>query len=349
MPRNISDIHVRLTANLENFFQQINRATERPPIMPRTTTETIHPSVDLSLHALISTSDGIWIHEDDAVVTVDGDTHHVDDTIGCDHCHEQMHFESYDRVDVGGIDFCSTECAESAGYRYDPALGEWTDDPPDSDLQGYYDQSDRMDPASHTHPFLIGIEVEKEDGEARETVMHSANRLDWVATADSSLCDDTGYELASPAYNLTRNWDEIMGHLDRLSEYIDAEGSPRCGTHITVSDYRLRESETAYNTHNSQLVERLGQFPSLLALLYPTRAQNSYCEESSKRSVLSMDDRLAFVNATKDGRVEFRIFPVTKNVKQLKWRIRLVRWALENQGAACGYLRNSLTNPASQL
>lgn len=317
--------------------------------MPRTNNETIHASIDLSDHGLIATSDGVWINVGDAIDTVDCETHHADDTIMCDQCCGYMHLESDDRVTAdNGADFCSTECAENAGYRL-TSLGDWTDDPPTGELQGYYDSSPRMDRTTEGHPFLIGIEVEKEDRHARDTVLYEANKLDWVATADSSLDDADGYELASPAYNLTENWDEMMGHLDKLAYYIDADGSSNCGTHITVSDYRLRQTETAYNTHNTQLVERLGQFPSLLALLYPTRAQNHYCEESSKRSVLAQDDRMAFVNATKEGRIEFRIFPFTKNVSQLKWRIRLVRWALENQGAACGYLRISLTNPASKL
>lgn len=278
----------------------------------------------------------LWIDPDDSdyVQLTSGDYYPIEDTHDCDSCCETCLTEDTQAVDDDScVRFCCDGCAEDAGY-YIADDGSYHSEPPD-DLQSYYDSSSRIDRVTSGNPWLIGIEIEKEDIDKRVTVRGAANRLDWVATSDSSLDDDSGYELASPAYNLSK-WDEIMRHLDSLADYINADATSNCGTHITISDCRYS---------NTQLCDRLGQFPALLALLYSRRADNSYSYFNRKSDC--RHSRTSFINLTNPGRLEIRIFPRTKSVRQIKWRLRLVKWALEHQ--ATPYLAPHLTNPDSSL
>lgn len=200
----------------------------------------------------------------------------------------------------------------------------------------YHSEIGRQDESEGSR-FKIGIEVEKEDFETKLNLNCRAilRETGWVIERDSSLGDD-GFEAISPIYPL--NIGKVRDKIRPLNDLINARTTDRCGGHIHVSDTERTPFEI--------LSDIRGYLP-LLYSLYPNRASNAYCEAKEIDGYLDTGHRQA-LNITRNT-LEFRIFPAVKNVNQLLFRIKIVKYLLENPQKDISKVGELLLNERSTL
>ena len=271
----------------------------------------------------------------------------------CTECGEQHYtrFGGHRDPDTGHR-FCSSECLDEWMGRQDRIRVEtsgggveWLS--PDR-LMPYNSIQRNMAETTCDHPYLIGFEVEKEDCEYwyrdEPTMVNEAVERGWLCVSDGSL-DEYGFELVSPAYNLTDaagQWGrKQMQHDLKYYDHLDAGYSDSCGGHITVS-------KKGYS--GAELVDFFGDFAPLLFALYPSRLRGDYAYGRSKVDTKSGTDKFRAINC-QNNRVEFRIFSAVRTGEQLEWRTRLIREAIliaENGGSILDELLDK-TSPLAQL
>ena len=185
-------------------------------------------------------------------------------------------------------------------------------------LYGYHSMSSMWACGTNT-TYRFGIEAEKED-EHGDTIcrVYQGDRHDllphkWRAERDGSL-GSNGFELVSPIYNLKNdNWKQALSH-PVLNYLIHCKTSFRCGGHITVS---------VAGKDNDWYVQKAAQIIPLLYALYPKRAKSRGYARFYKKG--DYHDRYNAINLGSSGRMEIRIFAGIKHLKQLEWRIKLLR------------------------
>lgn len=172
--------------------------------------------------------------------------------------------------------------------------------------------------------FWIGFEIEKEDRDIRESITLSEFKSafpQWRKERDGSLKSDSGFELISPILPL--DIDYLSGLLKNspiLTRHINAKYSANCGGHINISDYN-RSPDTLYD-------DIAGYFP-ILAALYPSRCSNTFSKLYGKIKMKEGSAGRSAFNLRSD-RIELRIFPAVRNVDNLLFRARLIRYIMEN-------------------
>ena len=184
-------------------------------------------------------------------------------------------------------------------------------------LHSYHSIGAQWD-CSHAANYRFGIEAEKEDYDGKDICKQYQGYSDdllehqWRAERDGSL-GAGGFELISPVYNLKT--DKYLEHLSTpvLSYLIHCKTSFRCGGHITISV--KDKSHEWYQKKAAQIIP-------LLYALYPKRAKTSgYARFFHKES---HNQRYNAINISGD-KMEVRIFAGIKHLKQLKWRVELLR------------------------
>lgn len=184
-------------------------------------------------------------------------------------------------------------------------------------LYGYHSMAARWHTSTNTE-YRFGFEAEKEDvegsivasryqGDNEELLAHQ-----YRAERDGSLGID-GFELVSPIYDLTN--DDYLDHLsDPVLNFLIHCGSGfRCGGHMTIS--RKDADQAYYNAKTAQIIP-------LLYALYPKRAKlRGYARFFNNGDY---NDRYNAVNIKPDS-MEIRIFSGIKSLKQLRWRVDLLR------------------------
>lgn len=166
----------------------------------------------------------------------------------------------------------------------------------------------------------FGFEAEKEDedgqhiarlyqGDCEDDLPHS-----YRAERDGSL-DYDGFELISPVYNLEDN--AFIEHLSNpiLSYLIHCNTSRACGGHITYSR-NLAENADYHAIEDATI--------GLLYALFPYRAKRRGYARYYNKSEQMHHDRYKALNV-KANCIEFRIFSAIKSLKQLAWRVELLR------------------------
>lgn len=187
---------------------------------------------------------------------------------------------------------------------------------------GYHDVS--RDPAEPLVSGLtIGFEIEKEDeSELRGTCANELYRdTGWAKERDSSLDDDSGYELVSPIYDLMSDkLDRDIKGDNRLESLINADYSNRCGGHIHVghSDYSGRT-----------LFDKVSPWVPLLYSLYVGRIGRNYCAVKKNDEIKQGNDKYQAVRIF-DDHIEFRIISAVPDVTTLLWRRDLMRIIMTN-------------------
>jgi hypothetical protein len=187
---------------------------------------------------------------------------------------------------------------------------------------GYHDY--HRDPAEPlTSGMTIGFEIEKEDedelrGTCARELYHDTG---WSKERDSSLDDDSGYELVSPIYDLMS--DKLDRHIkgdNRLELLINADHSHRCGGHIHVghSDYSGRT-----------LFDKVSPWVPLLYSLYVGRIGRDYCAVKKNDEIKQGNDKYQAVRIF-DDHIEFRIISAVPDVTTLLWRRDLMRIIMTN-------------------
>ena len=184
-------------------------------------------------------------------------------------------------------------------------------------LFGYHSGTTHWNTSQQT-PIRFGLEAEKEDDAGQHVArLYQGDNEDWLprhwrAERDGSLSHD-GFELVSPVYDLTTDAWKTDLETPVLSYLIHSGTSVRCGGHITVS---LFEKPTAW------YIDKAAQIIPLLYALYPKRAKRrGYARFFDKGDY---NARYNAINLS-DNKMEIRIFSAIKNLKQLEWRIQLLK------------------------
>ena len=184
-------------------------------------------------------------------------------------------------------------------------------------LYGYHSGTTHWETSRNTK-VRFGFEAEKEDTLGQsigKCYQGSRERLlahNYKAERDGSLNYD-GFELISPVYNLYS--DKYIQHLSTpvLSFLIHSATSYRCGGHITLSVKGWGTEE--YGVKTAQILP-------LLYALYPKRAKTSGYSRFYNKEDYSQ--RYNAINI--DGeKMEIRIFSGIKSLKQLTWRVDLLK------------------------
>jgi hypothetical protein len=303
--------------------------TNRIEFYDRATAEKVVDLIELNDFLLLES--GVYCHIDD-VCEVNGGLYHADDcvicsngmpelyedTSSCDSCGDSFSVHSDECYQQGGHDFCDDECMRDAGYEMDE-YGELIheSDRPSNELRPYSDTCEKMESVDKSHPFRIGFEVEKEDLEVLGELDQNELR-EWIAVSDGSLSSDAGFELVSPAYNLTspNSTMEVDIRSNALSKYLNADSDQNCGGHITISER---------STNGDALLARINDAIPLLYAMFRGRLKNTFSPCKGGKQC-SGEKYQAIVN--KGNRLEFRLPSRVKSSDQLLRRIRLFRYIL---------------------
>jgi hypothetical protein len=187
-------------------------------------------------------------------------------------------------------------------------------------LRAYHKSS--VDDKSNDSIYKIGFEIEKEDSYC--TDFSKVRKYGWDAERDGSL-DDNGFELVSPIYDLM-DIETISKDLENIKDFINADYTSNCGGHINVS---IKDKNA------NEIFELIKGYLPLLYAMFPNRIENRFCK-AKKIDNFNKDDRYEAVNFTKGNILEFRIFGAVKNVSNLLFRYKLIKYMFDNQrkGAA---------------
>lgn len=260
-----------------------------------------------------------------------------DDCVYCDYTQE-YYADAVVALDVDGVAWC--EHAQ-----------EYTNKPRNKNAG--YRELERIMKLTPNTEFGIGFEIEKEDCDAWDIEWEPLyGKTGWAKEDDSSLDDDRGYELVSPAFDLhTDDLDKAIEESDDLKTLINAKFSNNCGGHLTVSS-------SLYSAH--EMLEGLSAFFPLLYALYDGRTENDYSKPKlkweyhdggrSRGAINSRGNRsIAQADHKTFGAIEMRIFSAVRSVKNLMWRRDLVRIMVENFGKSEREVLRLLMNPKSKL
>lgn len=254
---------------------------------------------------------------------------------------EGWFLDSNDYVEVDGGDYYASErIANSMDIYYHNGEGEWLhiDDHPCDDDEDE-EQEQKFDPkylAEYHHGggrgwradrdatnFSMGFEVEKEDFDAKTSCTYRELPHGWTKEKDASLDNRSGYELISPVYDLygTLHEEDVEGS-ELLKQHINGGHSGTCGGHIHIASKHHGVEE---------LFELCSGFFPVLYSLYVNRLHAGYAQAKKKHEYLNRDKKSSIY--VRHDTLEFRIFPAVKNVKNLMWRVGLLRIIMSNLGA----------------
>ena len=168
--------------------------------------------------------------------------------------------------------------------------------------------------------WFVGIEVEKEDREARTRCAWANCDLGngWIVERDGSLDSRTGFEAVSPVLDLL-NTKSLFDEFERLDWMLNATYSRRCGGHMTISRRGMS---------TDQLVEKLMPFVPMLFSLYEGRLNNGYSGVQSKDEIARGSRRA--IHRKSNGAVEIRIFSAIPSVQGLQFRVKLLQWIVKH-------------------
>jgi hypothetical protein len=204
--------------------------------------------------------------------------------------------------------------------------------------------------------FKIGVEIEKQSYlGSKHSNVSIGQRFGWKKERDGSLCDVIGYELVSPCYPLFEDDlineakeieiafpNLINGNDHDLISYDKSNAS--CGGHIHFS----RSYTSAKDTF-----EMISGYMPLFYAIYRNRHDKYYCKAKEKQEMKhNTTEKFQAVRIIEDivsQRIEFRIFPLVKNIDQLNWRIGLLRIMANNPTNRFNEVCNMLTDKESDL
>lgn len=184
----------------------------------------------------------------------------------------------------------------------------------------------RLHKTSHQHPFLIGFEIEKEDPiyyeKLRDPKVGLKIPAGWICMKDTSLKNQGGFELISPAYNLTKDKARISKDLKEYKELIGSNYSKWCGGHISVSKKGFS---------GACLAKQQQPLLCFFLTLFPARMRNINIKQLTFNECIFTQQKHKPFHTESNGRFELRMIAAVKNSKQLMRRIKTIEWFLVNQ------------------
>jgi hypothetical protein len=273
--------------------------------------------------------------QDSDFIRINGDWYTIDGAEECDY----VCLHNGDWIDR---DYASWVESEGEYYHTDDCYywdcdNEWHLEPePDGGLFEYHSNNRKDVSFSRVR---VGFEVEKEDGSERDGIdaPDLFDETGWAAERDGSLCNETGFELVSPTFDL--HGTDFAAEFEKVKSLVNADYSDACGGHINYSN----ELDTP-----TQMAESVSGYFPLLYAMYPKRVGTTYCKAKSKKEILTCSDKYQSVSI-KSNRIEFRIFPAVQNVRNLLFRTGLIQVMDKNRTANELDVLNALCTKGSDL
>jgi hypothetical protein len=202
-------------------------------------------------------------------------------------------------------------------------MGEYYSYPPDNDeeyVNDYHSGSYEQKFWTKDPKYKIGFEIEKEDEDVKESInihdFQSETDSIWRKEKDSSLSDESGFELISPTFEFNiKKIFELIRSNDVLVNHINADHSRSCGGHINLSERGLT---------GEQLFDKVKGYTPFLYALYYGRVNKNHCKGKSNDDLKSENNKYQAIKIHSD-RIEFRIISAVPNVDTLEWRAKLIR------------------------
>jgi hypothetical protein len=247
-----------------------------------------------------------------------GDPHLERELVWCYKCIERLdglasvrvHYSHSTLINHHSGSYFNEEAAERYGLRQ--IAGRWYGEGDQVGLQSYDTVQTIIDTTTDNHPYLVGLEVEKEDS----SFVDFTDIGEWIAVKDGSLSDG-GFELVSPAFNLTKNKPRVSKLLDQVDRFLGASTTQGCGGHINLSKA---------GRSGPELLSDIEDSIPLLYAMFPKRLKGDYSSPNVKNFEESGKYRAVRVG---DDRIEFRIFSRVTSRAQLEWRIRFIKHLVE--------------------
>jgi hypothetical protein len=223
--------------------------------------------------------------------------------------------------------FMNEVSAENSNFKFSFRLNKFHDANcsqfyGDEKLLNYHTQQQKIDRSrlakfhSESDEWLVGVEVEKVDGDLQDKgeAWEILTRTGWSKERDGSL-NSGGYEMVSPILPLF-NLERIEEAVAPVLEYINANSDDSCGGHINIS----RKGMSNYD-----LLESMKQYAPILYALYPKRLNKHYCKAKSWSKYTSQPEKYASFFLKPNDVVEIRLFSRVTNLTNLKWRLDLLK------------------------
>lgn len=223
---------------------------------------------------------------------------------------------------------------------YDSNYESDDDDDDESSNNADYQSLSRRDKSTDKTVCRIGFEVEKEDGDACGIHYKDVyDRTGWGKENDGSLDSCIGYELVSPTFDLfTNDMDNDIKDPDLIT-LINGKHSSSCGGHINISHTKYSPDE---------LFEGISGFIPLLYSMYENRLDQNYSKAKKKQEYFFVKEKRSSFYI-KDNRVELRLPPAVKSVRNLLWRRDLMRIIMTNMNASEVDVLKMIVNQRSKL
>ena len=278
-----------------------------------------------------------------------------DEYIDTDHCScrygyyrsgsSQTYFDYEDSIYCNDNYYVNCDVAEDHDIIYCDRVGEYMHrDDIEEQLthnNANYQSLSRRDKTTDKTMVRVGFEIEKEDDDA--CGIHYQDLYDktgWAKENDGSLSDFNGYELVSPTFDLfTDAMDKDINDNEDLRTLINADHSSNCGGHINISHAKYSPDE---------LFEGMCGFVPLLYSMYEHRLDKTYSQAKKKYEYFYTRDKYSSFYI-KNNRVELRLPPAVKSVRNLLWRRDLMRIIMTNINASEIDVLKMIVNQKSKL
>ena len=203
-----------------------------------------------------------------------------------------------------------------------------------------YHSGFRRDFTSHATVYTIGFEVEKEDDDPLDTWdLDAVDETGWCRESDGSLCDETGFELVSPIFDLNDTLLDASLEGRILRDHINADYTRSCGGHINVGKRGVSGEE---------FFDSIQAFVPLFLTIWRHRITNHYSQIQRKPDNYKRAGKYSAINI-QSRYIEFRLPPAFKNVTNLLWRRDLMRIMCDNENIKPLQLITMMLNPKSAL
>ena len=257
----------------------------------------------------------------------------------------ETYFDYGDCIYCRGEYYVNCDVAEDHDIIYCDRAGEYVHrDDYEDDFRhnnANYQSLSRRDKTTDKTMVRVGFEIEKEDDDA--CGIHYQDLYDktgWAKENDGSLNDSNGYELVSPTFDLfTDAMDKDINDNEDLRTLINADHSSNCGGHINISHAKYSPDE---------LFEGMCGFVPLLYSMYEHRLDKTYSQAKNKYAYFYTRDKYSSFYI-KNNRVELRLPPAVKSVRNLLWRRDLIRIIMTNINASEIDVLKMIVNQKSKL
>lgn len=257
----------------------------------------------------------------------------------------ETYFDDGDCIFYGDYYYVNSNVAEDHDIIYCDRSGEYIHrDDIEEQLthnNANYQSLSRRDKTTNKTMVKVGFEIEKEDDDACGINYQDLYKITgWAKENDGSLSDINGYELVSPTFDLfTDDMDKDINGSEDLRELINADHSSSCGGHINISSMKYSPDE---------LFEGMCGFVPLLYSMYEHRLDKTYSQAKKKQEYFYTRDKYSSFYI-KNNRVELRLPPAVKSVKNLLWRRDLMRIIMTNINASEIDVLKMIVNQKSKL